>query len=139
MPGSGVTLLVMGALSDYLSFGFWYAHLQFDSSGWRARQNGVGLRLEGFPLLSILPSVKGVGLFAEFGVGTAMMTVPGALEVSGTQSVIGCGAFYEWSPFHFLGGHLGLGPSVEMNAVFSQAYDQTGLVVGLRTVFYGGP
>ena len=38
-----------------------------------------------------------------------------------------------------LGGHFGVGPSVEYDAVFTTPYDQNGLVASLRLVWYGGP
>jgi hypothetical protein len=139
MTGAGGTLLVMGALADYLNFGFWFAYDGFRRGGERANQEGIGLRVEGFPLVFACPTLGGIGLFSEFGVGTARLITPGAPNAGGTQSFIGAGAFYEWAFGHVLGGHFGAGPSVEYDAVFTQPYDQNGLVASVRLVWYGGP
>jgi hypothetical protein len=139
MPGAGGTLLLMGAIADYLNFGFWYAHASFRGGDQRASQDGVGLRVEAFPLVFVCPQVGGLGVFSEFGLGTAKLMTSGAPNASGTQSFIGAGLLYEWAFGHVLGGHFGIGPSLEYNAVFTQPYHQNGLVAGLRAVWYGGP
>jgi hypothetical protein len=139
MPGSSGGLLVMGALADYLNFGFWFAEAGFRSGSQRASQVGIGLRVEAFPLVSLCPRLSGLGLFGQFGLGTAKLTAPGVPQVGGTQSYIGTGLFYEWSFGRFLGGHFGVGPSIEYDAVFTTPYDQNGLVASARLVFYGGP
>jgi hypothetical protein len=38
-----------------------------------------------------------------------------------------------------LGGHFGVGPSLEYDAIFSRSFEQHGLVASARFVFYGGP
>jgi hypothetical protein len=139
MPGAGGTLLFMGALADYLNVGFWYAHATFGDQGRRASQDGVGLRAEAFPLVWLSPGWAGLGVFSEFGFGSAKLNTPGQLQVGGTQSMIGVGVLYEWSVAHLLGGHLGVGPSLEYDAVFSAPYAQNGFIANLRLVFYGGP
>jgi hypothetical protein len=140
MPGVGGTLLVMGALADYVNVGFWYAHATFGDDGRRASQDGVGLRVEAFPLVALSPGWAGLGAFSEFGFGTAKLNTPNQPQVAGTQSMIGVGVLYEWSVApHFLGGHLGVGPSLEYDAVFTTPYDQNGVIANLRLVFYGGP
>jgi hypothetical protein len=139
MPGAGGTLLLMGAIADYLNFGFWYAHASFRGDEHRASQDGVGLRVEAFPLVFVCPQIGGLGVFSEFGLGTAKLSTPGAPNAGGTQSFIGAGLLYEWAFGHVLGGHFGVGPSLEYDAVFTQPYDQNGLVAGLRAVWYGGP
>ena len=95
--------------------------------------------VEAFPLVFACPHVAGLALFSEFGVGTAKLTTSGAPDAGGTQSFIGVGSFYEWGFGHFLGGHFGLGPSLEYDAVFSRPYDSNGFVASLRAVWYGGP
>jgi hypothetical protein len=139
LPGTGDTLFVMGALADYFSFGFWFGRATFSHNEERATQSGVGLRAEAFPLLLLCPRLAGLGLLAQFGIGTGKLTNPGADDVGGTQSFIGVGTFYEWSLGHVLGGHFGLGPSLEYDDVFSQPYDQSAFVATARVVFYGGP
>jgi hypothetical protein len=139
MPGVGGTLLFLGALADYLNVGFWYAHATFGDQGRRAGQDGIGLRVEAFPLIALSPGWAGLGAFSEFGFGSARLNTPGQPQVGGTQSMIGVGALYEWSVAHLLGGHLGVGPSLEYDAVFTTPYAQNGVIANLRLVFYGGP
>ncbi|MCL2449001.1 MAG: hypothetical protein FWD17_08650 [Polyangiaceae bacterium] len=139
IAGPGVTALVMGALADYLNVGFWFAHANFLGGDHRATSNGGGLRVEAFPFVYLGPGAAGIGLFSEFGFGTASLTTTGALKVGGSQSYIGAGMFYEWAVGHILGGHFGIGPSVEYDAVFTQPYDQNGFVASLRAVWYRRP
>jgi hypothetical protein len=139
MPGTSGGLLLMGAIADYLNFGFWFAQAGFRSGSQQAEQVGIGLRVEAFPFVSICPRIAGLGFFGQFGLGTARLTTPGQPEAGGTQSYVGAGTFYEWSFGRFLGGHFGAGPSVEYDAVFTTPYDQSGVIATARLVFYGGP
>jgi hypothetical protein len=139
LGGTSGTLLLMGAIADYLNFGFWYAHAGFNGDGHHASQDGVGLRVEAFPFVFVCPHLGGLAFFSQFGLGSAKLTTAGAPNAGGTQSIIGAGAFYEWSLGHVLGGHFGLGPSLEYDAVLTQPYDQNGFVATLRAVWYGGP
>ena len=139
LPGTSGTFLLMGAIADYLNFGFWFGTSSFRSGEGHARSTGVGLRVEAFPLVTLAPRFSGLGFFSEFGLGSGSLTEPNHPEAQGTQSIIGVGAFYEWSLGHILGGHLGVGPSVEYDAVFSEPLSESGLVASLRVVFYGGP
>ncbi len=139
MPGASETVLVMGAHTDYLNFGFWFGSSAFRSDDRRATAFGIGLRVEAFPLLTLFPRLDGLALFSEFGLGSGKLTIPNRPDASGTQSVIGVGTFYEWSLAHFLGGHLGIGPSLEYDQVWSQPFEDHGFVLSARVVFYGGP
>jgi hypothetical protein len=140
MGGTVETLFVMGALTDYLSFGFWFAHSSASNRDWHSSGNGGGLRVEVFPLVGLVPSLEGWGILGQFGLGSADLTStrPGLPEASGTQSFVAGGTFYEWSFGHFLGGHFGVGPNVEFDAIWSQAVERHGLTASARLVFYGG-
>jgi len=141
MAGTSGTFFVMGALADYLNFGFWFGSGSFRNGDWRSTGAGVGLRLEVFPLEALYPRLAGLGLLGQFGIGGANLTssTPGHPEASGVQSFLGTGAFYEWSFGHLFGGHFGVGPSVEYDAMWSQPFQRHGLVASARIVFYGGP
>ena len=139
MPGFGGTLMVMGALADYFDFGFWFAQESFRGGGQRASEVGGGLRVEVFPFVLSLPRIAGFGAFSEFGLGTGRLDTPGLPQAGGTQSFIGVGVLYEWSVGHLLGGHFGVGPSLEYDAVFTQPYSGGGVIASLRFVFAGGP
>jgi hypothetical protein len=141
LPGTSETLFVLGALTDYLSFGFWYSTAAFQDSDQHSSRWGVGLRVETFPLVRLYPRLEGLGGFASFGLGGGNLTTaqPGVPQAEGTQSFIGLGTFYEWAIGHVLGGHFAFGPSVEYDAVWSRPFEHNGLLASARVVFYGGP
>jgi hypothetical protein len=141
MAGTNGSLFVLGALSDYISVGFFFGHSAFRNGDWQSSSNRGGLRLEAFPLVSLVPMLQGLGALAQFGVGGGSLSAvaPGVAGADGTQSFAGAGVLYEWSFAHLLGGHLGAGPSIEYDAVWSPSFEQHGLVASVRFVFYGGP
>jgi len=138
MTGSGEGLFVMGALTDYLSFGFWYAHAGASNPHWQSTGSGVGLRVELFPLYGI-ERWRGLGLVGQFGLGSGDLSakVPNLPSSEGTSSFAAAGVFHEWA-FRFLGGHFAAGPSLEYSAIWSQAFERHGLALSARLVFYGG-
>ena len=140
MPGTTESIFAMGALNDYVSFGFLFGHGLFKSDSYYANGDAVGFRIEGFPLVGLVPRLQGLGLLAQFGVGTGNLVskAPGMPEAQGTQSFGGAGAFYEWSLGKKGGPHLGLGPSLEYDAIWSRPFESHGLVGSLRVAFYGG-
>jgi hypothetical protein len=142
MGGTSGTLFVMGALTDYLNFGVWFGSAMFRNGDWKSNGGAGGLRVEAFPLVSLFPPLGGLAAFGDFGIGGANLTNkanPLLPEASGTQAYIGAGTFYEWGFGHLFGGHFGLGPSLEYDAMWSQPFERHGLVASLRIVFYGGP
>jgi hypothetical protein len=141
MLGTSETLFVMGALADYLNFGFWYAHAAASNRDFASRGDGGGLRVEIFPLIGYWPRFAGLGLLGQFGIGSGSLSLAKehASVSEGTQSFIGAGAFYEWSFAHFLGGHLEVGPSLEYDAIFSLPFERHGLIASARLAFCGGP
>jgi hypothetical protein len=140
MLGTYESGFVMGALSDYVSVGFWFGHGVFKNPDFRSSGDGGGLRLEAFPLVGLVPRLQALGVLAQLGVGTGnLQSKPGLPGSSGTQSFVGGGAFYEWAFGPLFGGHLGAGPSVEYDAIWSRPFERHGMVASLRLVFYGGP
>jgi hypothetical protein len=140
MVGSGGGLFVGGALADYLNFGFFFASRSFKSHDWQSRQSGFGVRVETFPLVYALPTLKNLGAFAEFGIGSAALDVvaPGYPEASGVQSFIGVGVMYEWKIFSLFGGHAVAGPTLEYDNVFAMPISSGAGILGVRVAFYGG-
>jgi hypothetical protein len=146
MTGTAESLFVMGALTDYLSFGFWYAHAAASNGDFRSNGDGGGLRVEVFPFaaltgIALAPWLSGVGAVGQFGIGSGSLAVkrPGFPTAEGTQAFVGAGVFYEWSFAHVLGGHFGAGPNLEYDAIFSLPFERHGLIASARLVFYGGP
>jgi hypothetical protein len=141
MLGTSETIVLMGAIADYFSFGFWFNHASAGGGDFHSTGDAGGLRLEVFPLTMVYPRLAGLGLLAQFGIGQARLTtkVPGAETAAGTQSFVGAGAFYEWPFGRLIGGHFAAGPSLEYDAMWSTPFGRQGLVASARLVFYGGP
>jgi hypothetical protein len=140
--GTVGSLFVMGALSDYLSFGFWLGNMSLKNSDWQAVGAGVGFRIEAFPLVGWVPWLHGLGVLANLGLGTGTLTStnPDLPQAGGTQSFGGVGIFHEWAFGKLFGlGHFAAGPAAEVDAVWSQPYEVHGVVASARLVFYGGP
>jgi hypothetical protein len=141
MAGSNFDLLIMGALADYLSFGFWFGAGNYQNRDWRSIGGGGGFRLEVFPLYTLVPKLKNLGVLGQFGIGSTTLDAKFNSGVSsdGTESFIGTGIFYEASVAKFFGGHASLGPSLEYDVITSRSIERNGLTFNLRAVFYGGP
>ena len=141
MPGTSQSIFLMGALSDYVSFGFMFNHGLFRNPNFYSNTDGVGFRIEGYPLVAFGPRWQGLGVLAQFGLGTGDLVSkpPNLPEAEGTQSFGAAGIFYEWSVGVMRsGGHIGIGPSLEYDAVWSQPFQAHGLVASLRLAFYSG-
>ncbi len=141
MAGGVGQLFLMGALSDYLSFGFWFGHTSLRNPDWTSNGNGGGFRIEVFPLVGWVPALHGLGVLANLGIGSGSLdsTHAGLNSANGTQSFGGIGLFHEWA-FAFTGaGHFAFGPALEFDAIWSQPFEQHGLVASARLAFYGGP
>jgi hypothetical protein len=141
MGGSTFSLLIMGALSDYLNFGFWFGSASFQNHDWRSTGGGGGFRLEVFPLYAWVPKLKNLGVAGQFGIGTTTLDAKFKANVSsdGTESFLGAGVFYEAPVARFLGGHAALGPSLEYDVIQARSIERNGMTLSLRAVFYGGP
>jgi hypothetical protein len=140
MVGGGGGLFVGGALADYLTFGFFFLSQSYKSSSWTSRDSGGGIRVEAFPLVYAVPTLKNLGVFANFGIGGTTLDVKtgGYPEAHGVQSIVGLGGMYEFTIFHLFGGHGVVGPTLEYDAIFSQAASSGAGVLGVRLAFYGG-
>jgi hypothetical protein len=141
LGGSGGTFLVMGALADYVNFGIWFGGGTFESKDWKSTGGGAGLRVDLFPLYVLVPKLRDLAVFGQFGLGsTKLEAKAGGYEPAvGVQSYLGAGVFYEWSLFRMLGGHVSGGPSLEYDAIYSLSAERHSLMVGGRFAFYGGP
>src|ERR1700722_8632374 len=141
MYGSTFSLLIMGALSDYLNFGFWFGSGSFQNKDWRSTGGGGGFRLEVFPLYSLVPKLKNLGVAGQFGIGTTTLDAKFQANVSsdGNESFLGPAVFYEASIAKFLGGHAVLGPNLEYDVIQARSIERNGATLSLRAVFYGGP
>ena len=141
MLGATESVFLMGALSDYVSVGFMFDHGLFKNPTFYSNGDGVGFRLEAFPLAGLGPRWQGLGALGQFGLGTGDLVSkpPGLPEAEGTQSFGAAGIFYEWSVgVTRSGSHIGVGPSLEYDAIWSRPFESHGLVGSLRLAFYTG-
>jgi hypothetical protein len=141
MTGSGGSFFAMGAIADYLNVGFWFGGGNFANSDFRSSGGGGGLRVEAFPLYQLVPSLRDLGVVAQFGLGSAKLSTkrPGNYPTAdGVQSFLGAGVFYEWSIAKALGGHFAGGPSAEYDVITAWSIGRNAFVAGGRFVFYGG-
>jgi hypothetical protein len=140
MVGSGAGLFLGGAIADYLNFGFFFAFQGAKSKQWESRSSGFGVRLEAFPLVYAVPTLKNLGAFAQFGIGSAKLDViaPGYPEAAGVSSFLGVGVMYEFKIFSLFGGHAVAGPTLEYDTVYSQSIATSAGMLGGRIAFYSG-
>jgi len=140
MGGVGGTLFIQGALKDWLSFGAFYARANFRSGQWNSYGGGGGIRVDLFPLYSVYPPLRDLGVYGQFGIGTATLSpnAPGGVVSNGTQSFLGGGAFYEFFLGKGLGGHFAAGPTVEFDAEVTTPNQRDALLFGARVAFYTG-
>jgi hypothetical protein len=140
MAGYGGGLFIMGALTDYLSFGFWFGTATYESSSWQSKGQGGGLRLELFPLYGLGGLFRDLGAFTQVGIGATTLTYTDNTEISykGVGSFVGAGVFYEIRLANALGGHFAIGPNLEYDAIISQPMERHGALLGARFLWYGG-
>jgi hypothetical protein len=141
MTASGGSFLLMGALADYLNFGIFFGGGSSNNTDWHTTGGGVGLRVEAFPLYSLVPALRDLGVETQFGIGSAKLNAKFRANTGadGAESLLGVGVFYEWSILKLFGGHIATGPSLEYNALVTRGIDWHWALLGGRFVFYGGP
>jgi hypothetical protein len=140
MFGSGGSGYLMGALSDWLNFGFWFGTATFSKGNWRSKGGGGGFRLELFPLYSLGGALRDLGAYTEVGIGSTTLTYSrqDAIDDTGVGSFLAGGVFYEFWLTKALGGHFALGPDLRYDAIFSEPMERHGAILGLRFLWYGG-
>ena len=141
MGGGGAEGFVMGALADVFSFGLFFGYTLVANNDWSSEGLGGGFRLEAFPFFKLVPLLRDLGFFAQFGIGSANLEAqrgfyPGA---TGVQSFISVGVFHEWTLFKLKHGHFTIAPSLEYDYIGSRSMDRHVAGLGLRVAFYSGP
>jgi hypothetical protein len=136
LGGAGGSLFAMYSLSDWLSFGVFYARAQFRSASWYSYGGGGGFRVDLYPLTYAVPALRDLAVFGKFGIGTTtLVPTSGSQELStGTESYLGGGVFYEL----LVGKHWGIGPTVEYDAEVTQSNQRSAALFGGRVAFYTG-
>ncbi len=145
MFGSQFSLLIMGALADPISVGFFLGGMTFSNSNLQASASGFGMRVDLFPLAMCdcsKPWMKDIGFASRFGIGSVLLTPKNDVNnklADGTQSFISEGIFYDAKVVRMLGGHLSMGPELDYAVSTSIPAEEHGATLSLRIVFYGGP
>jgi hypothetical protein len=139
LVGSNTTYFLMGALTDYLSFGPMVNIASFESEKWKSTGVGVGFRAELFPLLHLVPMFADTAIYGQAGVGGTELQAKGPYpSADGTQSFAGIGLHHEFRLFKLGGGHFAGGPYAEYDAIFTTSAERHWASVGFRLAWYGG-
>jgi len=136
--GSGGELWFGGALTDWFVFGLGLGGGSFSGSKLKSGGGSFVFHIEAFPLFHLGGTWQDVGLFADFGTGGATIMEGGEeLSNGGGMSAAGFGVF--WETWRFLGDHVASGPMIAFEYQGSEVQSRDLVLVGFRTVFYGGP
>ncbi len=139
LVGHSTTYFLMGAFTDYASFGPMVNIATFESEKWKSTGLGIGFRAEIFPLLRLVPRLADTSIYGQAGVGSTELQAKGAFpSADGTQSFAGLGVHHEFRLFKLLGGHFAGGPYVEYDAIFAPGAERHWASLGLRVAWYGG-
>lgn len=139
LAGHATSFFLMGAFTDWVSFGPMVNVATFENATWKSTGFGVGFRLETFPLLRLFPTLADTSVYAQMGFGSAALRAK--LDVpdsDGSQSFLGVGIHHEFRLARLLGGHAAIGPFVEYDAVFAKPIERHWLSIGVRIAWYGG-
>jgi hypothetical protein len=132
--GGGYTLWLGAALRDWFTWGLGLSAQgvqdEFTSGG-----GAFVVRLEGFPLFPFGGAYRDLGIFANFGAGTAVILDKDEEIVAdgGAVSVLQAGAFYE--PWSFWS--MATGPTVQYSYQYSQSITVHMVTAGWRLAYYG--
>jgi hypothetical protein len=136
--GQSNTIYLGGALTDWFTFAFGIASSSYGSSQLVTQSGAFLFHVEAFPLFARGGAWRDLGLFADFGTGTAKIlrrTDQAQYSASGPLSIVGLGAIWEtWHPGHFV-----LGPFGAYHYETSNAMTRHFGEIGFRGAFYGGP
>ncbi len=141
MAGGGATGFVMAALADTFNFGVFFGYTLIQNNDWSSEGLGGGFRLEAFPFFALVPKLRDLGFFGQFGIGSATLepehgSYPGA---DGIQSYVSVGVFHEWTLGRLKHGRFTVAPSIEYDWIGARSIDRSTIGAGLRVAFYSGP
>jgi hypothetical protein len=136
--GSAGMLYIGGTLTDWFTFGFGFSRTSFGSSKIMTSGGAFLFHLEAFPMFSLGGTLRDVGVFADFGTGSATIVRRDdkmEFSSSGSLSIGGVGAF--WEPWR-ASNHWVAGPFAAVQYQDSDSMSRTFGEIGLRGTFYGG-
>jgi hypothetical protein len=139
LVGHSTTYFLMGAFTDYVSFGPMVNIASFETPDWKSTGLGIGFRGELFPFVRLFPTLADLAIYGQAGVGSTELQKKGPYpSADGTQSFAGIGVHHEFRLVRLLGGHFSAGPYAEYDAIFSTSAERHWASVGLRVAWYGG-
>jgi hypothetical protein len=125
-----------GALADWLTVGLGAFGGGSKHGGLRGSGGAFTVRIEAFPLFYRGGHFQDLGVLFTAGTGAySIHRGKEKLAEGAGTSAVGLGAFYE--PWRFW--QLSFGPQIEYSHQFSDSMSAHTLVLGMRSVFYGGP
>ena len=136
-PGVAANILILAALTDYLSVGLWFGFGGFRAGNDAGKTGGGGLRIEGYPLTWVGPKFRNWGFFGQFGVGTGSLKQGEIVTAEGTQSFYALGSYYEFELTRQPGGLVMLGPELSAQLIDSASFKSQAVLLSLRFAFYG--
>jgi hypothetical protein len=133
---AGGAFWVGGSLADWLNLSVGMLGGSTKSDGLNSSGAAFSVRIESFPLFYRGGAWRDAGLLLTAGLGGySIKRGKETLAQGEGTSAVGAGVFYE--PWRWW--HLSFGPQLEYNHQFSRSMSAHTLVLGVRTVFYGGP
>jgi hypothetical protein len=144
LVGWSTSYFLMGALTDWFSFGPMVNISTFESEKWKSTGYGIGFRAEVFPLVGLakawnLDFLADTAAYTQFGFGRTELRAKGPYPTAdGSQSFLGLGIHQEFRLTKMLGGHAAIGPHAEYDLIRSESAERHWLTVGLRLAWYGG-
>src|SRR5258708_3192047 len=96
--GSGGTIYIGGALTDWFTFGFGLTQSSFGSSRLVSKGGAFVFHIEAFPMFRRSYALRDVAFFADFGTGSATIqrrSDDHEWSNSGSLSIVGLGALWE--------------------------------------------
>jgi hypothetical protein len=133
---TGGAFWIGGALADWLSVGIGAIGGSIQRNGLQSGGGAFNVRVETFPLFYRGGAFRDLGVLFTAGTGSySIERGKEKLAEGAGASAVGLGAFYEpWRLWQF-----SFGPQLEYNHQFSDSMSAHTFVLGVRTVFYGGP
>ena len=132
----GGAFWIGGALADWLTIGVGLVGGGIQKDGLKSGGGAFNVRIESFPLFYRGGPFRDLGVLFTAGTGGYSIKRGNEKLAEGAgTSALGAGAFYE--PWRFW--QFSFGPQLEYNYQFSDSMSAHTFVLGMRTVFYGGP
>jgi hypothetical protein len=139
LVGWHASFFLMGALTDYVSFGPMMTVATFESASWKSVGYALGFRAEAYPLLKLVPMLADTSVYGQLGFGTTELRAKGPYpSADGSQAFFGIGLHHEFRLVKMLGGHSAIGPFIEYDAIRSESAERHWLSIGVRLAWYGG-